>query len=203
MCVPINEELGAVGGIVGGGESNDIGGVNDEVFVDAIEGGATESVGGVADANVGGAMGNEEVEGENNGGLNVVGADSVITIEDNGESVGGAVMDTDVGGEMDGGFITMEEVVGSFEDNGGNERGGDEEGGEGIRVDSVDNTGGDVSVQGEVEGDNSANVGEGSGCSGGGDEIGPNGSPTVPIPLIPRWRLREILAHAEGECGIV
>ena len=78
MCVPINEELGAVGGIVGGGESNDIGGGNDEVFLDAIEGGATESVGGVADAasglNVGGAMGNEEVEGENNGGLNVVGA---------------------------------------------------------------------------------------------------------------------------------
>ena len=27
-----------------------------------------------------------------------------------------------------------------------------------------------------------------------------NGSTVEPIPLIPRWRLRDILAHAEGEC---
>ena len=43
-------------------------------------------------------------------------------------------------------------------------------------------------------------LGLGSEMGGGGDELGANGSPVVPIPLIPRWRLREILAHAEGKC---
>ena len=62
------------------------------------------------------------------------------------------------------------------------------------------NTGGDIGAEGEVEGDVGANMGGGNELGGGGDEIGENGSPVVPIPLIPRWRLREILAHAEGEC---
>ena len=32
----------------------------------------------------------------------------------------------------------------------------------------------------------------------GGEDT--SGISVNPIPLIPRWRLREILAHAEGEC---
>ena len=39
--------------------------------------------------------------------------------------------------------------------------------------------------------------GEGDNSVVGEDTSGINAEP---MPLIPRWRLRDILAHAEGEC---
>ena len=62
-----------------------------------------------------------------------------------------------------------------------------------------------MNVEGGVGGDDGVGGGDGVGGedgAGGGNAVNDNedGSGIDPIPLIPRWRLREILAHAEGEC---
>ena len=96
MCGRIQEELGAVVGVIEGGEGENL---NDEVFVDAIEGG---EVGGAEDV------------GGNVGVLDVGGADANISVNDgNGgeEVIGGAEMDTNEVGDIDNTYITVEEVV--------------------------------------------------------------------------------------------
>ena len=63
-------------------------------------------------------------------------------------------------------------------------------------------SGGDASTIGGVYGmeemEGGVDVGGAEGGAGSGDNGG--GSGVEPIHHIPRWRLREILAHAEGEC---
>ena len=192
MCGPIKEEVSAVGNVVGveGGNSDNL---NDEVFVDAVEGGGIEGVEGVED---------------NVGVLNVGGAGAGVSIDvkNNGEEgVGGAVMETNEVGEMDNDYITMEEVVGDAGDDDKDKEGGNGEGGEKSKVEEIVNIGENVGAEGGTEGNIGANVSGGDGLCGDGSEIGEYGSPVTPIPLIPRWRLREILAHAEGTCdfGVV
>ena len=93
------------------------------------------------------------------------------------------------------------------------------EGGEDILEDNISVSGGGIDgnlvVEGEMDvlggeigggGADGSNVDD-SGCGGGAvggvpsvNSSGDNGSTVEPIPLIPRWRLRDILAHAEGEC---
>ena len=190
MCGRIQEELGAVVnvGVMEGGEGENL---NDEVFVDAIEGG---EVGGAED--VGGNVGVLDVGGA---GANISGNDG-----NNGEDIiGGAEMDTNEVGDIDNTYITVEEVVRDGANNDKDNEGGDGEGGEKSKVEEIVNVSENVGAGDEVEGSIGASVGGGDGLGGDGSEIGENGSPVVPIPLIPRWRLREILAHAEGKCNFV
>ena len=187
MCGPIKEEVSPVANVVvvEGGNSDNL---NDEVFVDAVEGGGIEGVEGVED---------------NVGVLNVGGAGAGVSIDvkNNGEEgVGGAVMETNEEGEIDNDYITMEEVVRDAGDNDKDKEGGNGEGGEKSKVEEIVNIGENVGAEGGTEGNIGANVGGGDGLGGDGSEIGEYGSPVTPIPLIPRWRLREILAHAEGKC---
>ena len=189
ICGAIKEEVGG-GAAANCAEGGDGVGLIDEVFEDALEVSA-----------VGNDVGGEEVSGV----LEVPGAEGVIGGEVNSaEGDGGVVevMDTDAGGEVDANNITIEEVVVNIGDNRGEDNSDIKEGG-GVVVDEVSGMGGDIGASGGVEGNTGASVGGGSEFGGdglGGDNIRDNGSPVEPIPLIPRWRLREILAHAEGKC---
>ena len=196
----IMEEVGGGANIISGGGGNDAA-ILDEVFEDAVEvsgggdgGGGEEIVGGLEVSSAEGAVGGVS------GG-----------VENGGDEV--EVMDTgDVGGEVGANTTTVEEVMIPIGDidvveatnndnevfNSTMEDGGGAKGGEG------DGLGGDIGACGGMEGNMNNSVGGGDGFGGdrneGGGNIGDNGSPVEPIPLIPRWRLREILAHAEGEC---
>ena len=108
-----------------------------------------------------------------------------------------------IGGEVGANTVTVEEAINSGDDNSGVINPNIEDGG-GVRADEGDGLGGNFGASGGIEGVMDDSVGGGDGFGGdenvGGDGNGDSGSPVEPIPLIPRWRLREILAHAEGEC---
>ena len=200
VCGAIVEEEGGdvvVSGAVGG----EVEGQIDEVFEDAQEGsGVGENVGGE------GATAILEVPSTNgvNGGAE--GGEGMAEVQDI----------VDAGGEVCA-MNVMEEVETTIGDNVGEKS---KEGGGGVVVEDVDVLGGEIGANVEVEGDGDVMGGEigasgeaggdvdvsasrGSGVGGGvpsGDSSRDSGSTVDPIPLIPRWRLRDILAHAEGEC---
>ena len=198
---------GAVMGEMDGGDVPGIGadcggdlGLLDDVFEDALEVG-------------GGGGGEENIATSGIGVLEVSDAEGAIGGGGNGgDGTDMEVMDFEnVGGEVG---ATTADGEGAEINIGGNDSVGEigttadinpiiEDGG-GVSVDGGDGLGGDNGVTGGIEGVGGASVGGGDGFGGdesiGGEGIGDNGSPVEPIPLIPRWRLREILAHAEGEC---
>ena len=137
--------------------------------------------------------------------------------------VGAAEVPIDVGGGGGGEVIDVVGGVGTEEHIGEKEKetiGGNGGDGGGVIVGEGNpgdvNTGGNSNLEGGEETDGASaigGVGGGDGVSGEdgvGGEDGAGGDNEVydnedsggidPIPLIPRWRLREILAHAEGEC---
>ena len=183
MCGPIKEESASSGSL----SAMEGGDVVDDVFMDNLEGGATGGVNVLVDT---GAV------------SSVDGAIANISAEDNNKDGEVGSMDMDGGGEV-GSFITMEEVVNIVDDNGENCSNSNKEGGNVSDMDVVDNISETIGAEVEVKEDIGANNGGGNEMGGGGDEVGANGSPVVPLPLIPRWRLREILAHAEGKCNCV
>ena len=188
--------------------------------VGAISGGAETSVASSAPV----------VEGVGGDNIDVVGGDDVgnIYIGHGGavtkiEVCDGNGANPDCGGAEDSVFVGGE---GSVISGGGEGMLG---GGAGPSIDVVVGAnlgaeGGEGEVKGEKEkgnipsggGDDSSVIGSNvsiDGASGGAEEVGGanigggedvgavNGGVNIsPIPLIPRRRLREILAHAEGEC---
>ena len=148
--------------------------------------------------------------------VNVVGGDGGVEgviVDEVFESVEMVVSGEGGEGNMSGGAEALDNVsggggaMGAEEPKGEKEKGASLTGDEGV---NAVNIGGDVegSPGGAEEGD-SASVGGGEDdvggdSAGGGIEVDggedTSGISVNPIPLIPRWRLREILAHAEGEC---
>ena len=190
----IHEEVGAVEG-----EGAGSGGANiliDEVFEEPNTGG-------------GGATGIEEATG-GDGGVEVQ-LDESVGADIESANVTGGMEDAVVPGEGvgdvdrvdgDGGAVGGVEVPVVRD----MERGGEElsrevpkEGGIGGNVVEDSNSVEDVYGMGGFEG----HSGVGGGAEGGSGDTGVSGdvdSVVEPIHHIPRWRLREILAHAEGEC---
>ena len=197
VCGAIVEEEGGdvvVSGAVGGEVEG-----QDEVFVDAEEGSGVENVGGEGVNAILEVPSTNGVNGGAEGGEGMAEVPDIV-------GAGGEICAMDV----------MEEVETTSRDNVGEKS---KEGGEVVLGEDVDVSGGGIGASVEVEGDmdvlggeiggggeEGGNVdvsGSGGGGVGGvpsGDSSRDNGSTVEPIPLIPRWRLRDILAHAEGEC---
>ena len=188
MCGPIKEENVRSGNLsVGEGGAGVC--LTDDVFMDDMDRGAD-----------GGASNLEDIGAV----LNVGGAGATVCAKSNCREGGeGATMDTDGGNEVDNSHISMEEVVNIMDDTEGDDKGHYREGGGEIGVGELANVSENNGAEVEVKEDVGEDVGGGNEMGGGGDEVGANGSPVVPLPLIPRWRLREILAHAEGKCSCV
>ena len=200
----ITEEIGGVEGAVGGGGGGSS--LVDEVFE------PMESVGGAMDLNVGGAVPRVDEEVHTNIGALEVGdegkEDKNVGIKEGDEerevdgAVGGAEVPCDVDVEnVGGGAVEGLEVPVLVESRGG-------------ARDSLEN----VLEEGEIEGGVGNNRGGGEDVlgMGGFEEFGCGGAEGVssgnisggaesvvePVHHIPRWKLYEILAHAEGECVI-
>ena len=182
----IVEEVGGedvMSGAVGGGNSGggDVA-VQDDVFEDAVE-------------NSGGNSGESGEEGISLLEVSNMGGGDV-SVPGNANAEGGEGEMEVFGGE--GGEVDAKPKVeeGGDRDVGANmnEGGGVVEGGgENIGIGGGDETGVD---NGAVGGGEFGGADDGDGQEIGGD-IG-----VEPIPLIPRWRLRDILAHAEGGCNV-
>ena len=197
----ISEEVGGVEGAIGGGGGGSS--LVDEVFE------PMESVGGAMDLNVGGAVPRVDEEVHSNTGALKDGVErkedeSVGIKEGDGEeiidgAVGGAEVPGDVDVENVGkGAVEGLEVPVLVESRGG-------------ARDSLEN----VLEEGEIEGGvgNNREGGEDVLGMGGFEEFGCGGAEGVssanvsggaesvvePVHHIPRWKLYEILAHAEGE----
>ena len=190
VCGAIIEEGG--GGLVGevavGGEVE----VQDEVFVDAED-----------DSGVGG-------DGE------ITGMDVPIIGGGNGGESAESVVE--VPGEIgaSGGICSMDVVEEKGEKSKDSIGGMGREGGDDIVESNTIVSGGDISANLEDEGEVDVLGGGVSGNNNGGNSVdasvreegavggvpGANNSEDVvePIPLMAGWRLRDILAHAEGEC---
>ena len=153
--------------------------------------------------------------------MDSVSAVSASAMENIGEGnvVGGDVSSAlggDIAGDNHNSVDLVDNVFVEGEDVGGDDFGGVIEGAGTSDVD-VDAIGGEVKVEDVKEresveggGGEGGSVGGGAedaigGGSGGGD--GDSGATNVsnlrPVPLITRRRLREILAHAEGECIVL
>ena len=124
--------------------------------------------------------------GGENMGDNLYSVDLVDNVFVEGEDVGG----DDFGAVCEGAGtsdVNLDAVGGEVEVKNEKER------------ESVEGEGGDG---GSVGGDAEDAIGDGSG-GGDGDSGATNVSNLRPVPLITRRRLREILAHAEGECIVL
>ena len=179
-------EVGGEGANALGGDGGASGILMDEVFENvemAVSGGGAEIIiGGAAEVpnNVGGGEGGEVMDD--------IGAarNTLVTEEQIGEK---EKETTGIGNGGDGGGV----IVGESNLGGAN-IGGESNLGGGEETDGA-------SVVGGIGGEDGVGGEDGA---GGGNEVYDNedssGMNIDPIPLIPRWRLREILAHAEGEC---
>ena len=206
----ISEEVGGMGGdgAIGGGESNLV----DEVF-EPIQssGGVTD----VIDVPIGGAVPKvvEEVVSDNDIGPKVGGVEGkveeIVGVKDGDRedvvegAVGGVEVPDDINVDVekvDVGAAGGLEVPVVEDANGGAKESISnvlEEGEIGMSVESERGGGEDVYGMGGFEefGSRGAEGGVGGADVGGGAE-----SVVEPVHHIPRWKLYEILAHAEGEC---
>ena len=158
-------------------------------FVDSVGASVMENIGegSVVGGDVLSALGGD-IAGDNHNSVDLV--DNVfVDLVDNvfveGEDVGGDVFGGVVEGAGASG-INVDAVGGEVKLEDVKER------------ESVEGGGGEGSVSGGGE----DAIGGGSG-GGGGDSEGVNVANLRPVPLITRRRLREILAHAEGECIVL
>ena len=136
--------------------------------------------------------------------VNVGGGEGAEVPDNVGGGEGGEMMEN-IGG--DGGAIITEEQIGEKEketdaigrgsNDGGNNVGESNLGGAEIGYGGAEDMDGAGVVGGEGDVEGGDGGGDGNMVDGNEDNSGIN---VEPIPLIPRWRLREILAHAEGEC---
>ena len=219
---------GATVGELGGGSVPAIGvesggdlGLLDDVFEDALDvggGGGGEEI--VATSGVG-ILEVSYTEGVVCGGSTTVGTGGdgtdleVMDLESVGGEIGATTAKDEGAGIAIGGDNSVAEFVELVERGNNNtlsgttgeintivEDGGGVSVGGGNRLGGGDGATGGIDI--DVEGVGGVSVGGGDGFGGddgiGGGGVGDNGSTVEPIPLIPRWRLREILAHAEGEC---
>ena len=191
------EEVGVGEGEGAGGGSGNV--VIDEVFEEPNNvGGGENTV-----EEVTGGDGSVEVPLDGNVGAgaknsNVTSAEESVVVP-GGDGLGAGVervvgdigamgsVEVPIIGEIGGGAEALIEEVVKVDGNG-----------EDVLDDS--NTVGDVYGMGGLEANDGVGGGAESGAGGAGGSGDMDGSGVEPIHHVPRWRLREILAHAEGEC---
>ena len=187
--IELTEVSGALDEAIGGGQVDNVGGegcssttgqgdvVINPILEDAMDGGVgVDDVFGGVELSISGGGGESQI-GE--------GAEVVMNVSGGGGETGAeeAIGEREKGGSIGEGDNGVNNGGGADEAIGGAEEG-----------DGVSVGGGE---DGAVGGDGGSG---GNGMDVGGDRSGNN---VHPIPLIPRWRLREILAHAEGECIVL